>query len=346
MATMSMPSRIATGIASLALIATYFLPVWFIFLVAPQYPEGLTMNIWLNKLTGQVEIINGLNHYIGMKHISAEMFPELKFLVYIVAFFIAFGLVVAITGKRSLLKIYVVLTIIGGIAAMYDFYQWGYEYGHNLDPKAAIQVPGLSYQPPLIGHKLLLNFDAYSYPDTGGWVVFGTGMTFFLALCYELFRQYRHRTTVREASYKGAGVVVLFSCFFISCTSKPEPIQYGKDMCSHCRMTIMDPKFGAEVITNKGKIYKFDDARCIIGFLRAGTIQEKDAGQIVFNDYNNNQQFIDAATAFFVVSPKLKSPMNGNAAAFANREQASAKLSETGGQLLTWDNLRQLNQTQ
>ena len=53
---------------------------------------------------------------------------------------------------------------------MVDMYQWGYKYGHNLDPTAPIQVPGLSYQPPLIGHKKLLNFDAYSYPDTGGWV--------------------------------------------------------------------------------------------------------------------------------------------------------------------------------
>src|SRR5215217_3962632 len=107
---MSNPSRIIVALASLALIATYFLPVWFIFLIAPQYPEGLTMNIWLNRLTGQVDIINGLNHYIGMKHISVEMFPEFKYLVYVVAFFILFGLAVSIIGKRKLLLVYVVLT--------------------------------------------------------------------------------------------------------------------------------------------------------------------------------------------------------------------------------------------
>src|SRR5215216_3096075 len=96
---MGLPSRIIIAIASLSLIATCFLPVWFIFLIAPQYPEGLTMQIWLTKITGQVDIINGLNHYIGMKHIKAEMFPEFNFLVYIVGFYILFGLVVAITGK-------------------------------------------------------------------------------------------------------------------------------------------------------------------------------------------------------------------------------------------------------
>src|SRR6185295_2666543 len=120
---MVLPSRIIVAVASLSLIATYFIPVWFIFLLAPQYPEGLTMNIWLYKLTGQVEIINGLNHYIGMKHISVEMFPEFKFLVYIVGFFILFGLVVAFTGSRKLLLSYLILTVAGGVAAVYDFYK-------------------------------------------------------------------------------------------------------------------------------------------------------------------------------------------------------------------------------
>src|SRR4051812_20799742 len=153
---MTIPSRIIIALSSISLIAAYFLPVWFIFLIAPQYPEGLTMNIWLNKLTGEVDIINGLNHYIGMNHISADMFPEFKFLVYIVAFFIVFGVYVAFSGNRKILFTYLVMAVVGGASALVDFYQWGYKYGHNLDPKAAIQVPGLYYQPPLIGHKRLL----------------------------------------------------------------------------------------------------------------------------------------------------------------------------------------------
>ena len=80
---MSNTSRIIIAIGSLALIIMFFVPAWSIYLIAPQYPEGLSMQIWLNKITGQVEIINGLNHYIGMKHINAEMFPEFSFLVYI-----------------------------------------------------------------------------------------------------------------------------------------------------------------------------------------------------------------------------------------------------------------------
>src|SRR5688500_4813411 len=101
-------SRIILAVASLSLIITYFVPAWYIFLIAPQYPEGLTMQIWLNRITGEVDIINGLNHYIGMKHISAEMFPEFSILVYIVAGFIAMGLITALTGSRKLLISYVI----------------------------------------------------------------------------------------------------------------------------------------------------------------------------------------------------------------------------------------------
>ena len=164
-------SRVIISLTSLTIIAAYFVPVWRIDLFAPQYPEGLVMKIWLNKLTGDVDIINGLNHYIGMKKISMEMFPELSYLVYVVAAFIIYGLVISITGSRHFLFSYLVLSAIGGALALYDFYQWGYDYGHNLNSDAPIKVPGMGYQPPLIGHKKLLNFDAYSMPDVGGYVV-------------------------------------------------------------------------------------------------------------------------------------------------------------------------------
>src|SRR5215470_3498938 len=100
---LSISSRILVAFASGALIAVFFLPAWRIDLFAPQYPEGLTMKIWVNTIKGDVEIINGLNHYIGMKHITVDMFPEFRFLPGVVAFFILFGMIVAITGNRKLL---------------------------------------------------------------------------------------------------------------------------------------------------------------------------------------------------------------------------------------------------
>lgn len=171
---LNMFSRGIIAFASISIIATYFVPLWRIDLFAPQYPEGLVMKIWLTKLSGDVEIINGLNHYIGMKKISVEMFPEFLFLKYLVAGFILYGLVIAFTGSRKILFSYLITSAIGGVLAMIDFYQWGYDYGHNLNPEAPIKVPGMGYQPPIIGHKKLLNFDAYSMPDVGGYIIIST----------------------------------------------------------------------------------------------------------------------------------------------------------------------------
>jgi copper chaperone NosL len=339
---MSLPSRIIIAIASLALIATYFLPVWFIFLIAPQYPEGLTMNIWLYQITGQVDIINGLNHYIGMKHIKAEMFPEFSYLVYVMAFFILFGLTVSITGKRKLLFAYLILTVLGAIAAMVDFYKWGYDYGHHLDPKAAIQVPGLYYQPPLIGHKTLLNFDAYSYPDIAGWIIIASAAVVFVVWGYEWYKSHKGvkalTASMKKTVLAAAMVPVLL---FTSCTTRPEPFAYGKDSCDDCRMTIMDPRFGGEIITKKGKIYKFDDAHCLVNFIKGGNIKQADIAQTVFIDYENDKNFLDVKSAWFVVSDQLKTPMNSNAACLSTKQTAEQKAKQINGSVKNWDQLYQ-----
>jgi copper chaperone NosL len=178
-------SRIITAAASLTLIATLFLPIWKIEMSAPQYPEGLEMKIWLNKMSGDVDVINGLNHYIGMRHIVEDEFMEFKVLPYIVAAMTLIGLIIAVVGKRRGVYLFACLLILFGIAALVDFYRWGYDYGHNLDPTAPIQVPGMAYQPPLIGYKQLLNFGAYSIPDIGGWIFAACGGLLLFAAGFE-----------------------------------------------------------------------------------------------------------------------------------------------------------------
>lgn len=178
-------SSLLVLLGTLALLLTYILPIWRIDLWAPQYPEGLSMFIWLDKLSGQVEIINGLNHYIGMAHIKEEMFPEFDILPWIMGGIIAFGLLVSFFRTRKWLLSYLILLIAFGIAALVDFYKWGYEYGHNLADDAAIKVPGMSYQPPVIGYKELLNFGAYSVPASGGWIVVALGLILIGTVIYE-----------------------------------------------------------------------------------------------------------------------------------------------------------------
>jgi copper chaperone NosL len=122
-----------------------------------------------------------------MKHIEVAMFPEFQYMIYIVGFVIGLGLLTALLNKRFMLWVYLGVIVSIGIAALVDFYLWGYDYGHNLDPKAPIVVPGMAYQPPLIGTKLLLNFTAFSGPDTGGWIFLISGLLVAGILAFEIF---------------------------------------------------------------------------------------------------------------------------------------------------------------
>lgn len=174
-------------IACVAMIPALFLPLWDIYLDAPQYPEGLHMEIWLDKLGGDVAIISGLNHYIGMKPISVEMFPEFTYMKKVVIGIIVSGLLIAFLRKKPLFAIWFVAFLAIAAIGIYDFYLWEYDYGHNLDPRAAIKIPGMSYQPPLLGCKQLLNFNACSQPAAGGLIIMAAGTLSFLLFANEFW---------------------------------------------------------------------------------------------------------------------------------------------------------------
>lgn len=182
-------TRILVFLCAMAMIPANFLPVWQIQLEAPQYPEGLKMEIWSHKLGGDVDKINGLNHYIGMALIKEENFKEFKIMPYLIWLMVALGLLTAVIGKRFMLWTFVVYLLTCGVWGVYDFWKWEYEYGHNLDPHAAIKIPGMAYQPPLFGWKQLLNFVAGSFPDIGGWLIIGPAALVVGLLLLEIFRK-------------------------------------------------------------------------------------------------------------------------------------------------------------
>lgn len=165
-------TRVLVAVAALLLVPAFFLPLWTIDLVAPQYPEGLGMEIMVNTIRGQgewdLQNINGLNHYIGMKEIHPESIRELDLMPWLLGLLVVFGGIVAATGRRRLLQVWIAVFVLLALAGLVDFYLWGYDYGHDLNPDAAIKVPGMAYQPPLIGSKQLLNFTARSWPGLGG----------------------------------------------------------------------------------------------------------------------------------------------------------------------------------
>ena len=161
-------------LGAVMLLGMFLFPVWQINLSAPQFPEGLELNIWVNQLSGGtddgtdiIQNINILNHYIGMKYIYPDSIPELKYFPYIIYAMVGLGLLFTFLGSARGYLVWFILMVILGILAIYDFYLWLYDYGHNLDPNAPIQIPGMSYMPPLFGEKDLLNFYVTSYPHWG-----------------------------------------------------------------------------------------------------------------------------------------------------------------------------------
>ncbi len=179
--------------SGVALLAVIILPMWRIELDAAQYPEGLELLIYSYKLGGQVDIINGLNHYIGMKTLHADDFIEFTVLPYLIALYALAFLLTGVMARRKLLYVLFGAFLLFGIVAMVDFWKWLYEYGHDLDPSAPIKVPGMAYQPPLIGFKQLLNFGAFSIPDIGGWIFIACGVL----LTYCVYAEWRLAKKIR-----------------------------------------------------------------------------------------------------------------------------------------------------
>ena len=172
---MNTKSKTLMVVASLLLLLLFVSPLWKISLFAPQYPDGLKMYLNIDGIsdgeTNDIANINIMNHYVGMKQIHEDDFKEFTYMPYIVVGLIVLGLLVTLIKKRSLILGWLVCIAVLGVLGLYIFYMWEYDYGHNLDPRAPIKIPGAAYQPPLIGTKKILNFTVHSYPHIGAFVI-------------------------------------------------------------------------------------------------------------------------------------------------------------------------------
>ena len=330
---MSTLSKILLAISSMFLAISIVVPIWRIELDAPQYPEGLTLLIYSHSLGGNVDIINGLNHYIGMKTLHAEEFIEFKVLPYIIGFFALLSILAAFIGRKKLLYTLLALFIIFGIVAMVDFWRWEYDYGHKLNPEAAIIVPGMAYQPPLIGFKQLLNFGAYSIPDIGGWLFIASGLLMLFSTLIE--------TGIMKKFQKSKHIIaaVSFILIIMSCSADtPTPIKLNKDNCDFCKMTIANGHMAAEIKTKKGRTYKFDDMGCLLHYIKENKSQGISAFYV--NDFTSVNNLMDAQKAYFIKGEQIESPMGGHIAAFKNKEAAQPFILKYSAEEITWQDLQ------
>jgi hypothetical protein len=150
------------------------------------------MWIYPHKLVGgnagaDLQGINILNHYIGMQEIRAQDFPEMKFIPFALGLFFLLGLRTAVFGRVHQLVDLLVLFIYFGLFSLAAFYYRMYTFGHQLSPEAPIRVP--PFTPPVFGHQHIANFDVYSYPGLGTYLLGAYALVLGVLLVIEARRK-------------------------------------------------------------------------------------------------------------------------------------------------------------
>jgi len=122
----------------------------------------------------------------------------------------------------------------------------------------------------------------------------------------------------------------------VGCNTEPVPIEFGKDACYTCKMTMMDPKFGAEIVTKKGKVYKFDDVNCMLEFYHADFEEQANIKHLLVINFAQPEKWIDATNSWYLKSDSVRSPMASGIAAFANDEEYLPYKKKWKAILMSW----------
>jgi copper chaperone NosL len=133
--------------------------------------------------------------------------------------------------------------------------------------------------------------------------------------------------------------LLLLSVVLGSCQVSERPIEYGADECEYCKMMIMDQRYGSELVTEKGKVYTFDAAECLIEYLQYNEEMAEAARYLLVTPYTDPNHLIDARGATYLVSEQMPSPMGAYLTAFSDRQEATAFQSTKGGVLYTWEEI-------
>lgn len=138
---------------------------------------------------------------------------------------------------------------------------------------------------------------------------------------------------------KKIGFLILLVTLLVACSKSIDPIEYGNDQCDFCRMTIVEPTHAAQVVTNKGRNYKFDASECLIHYLHENG-NEKDMLHVLVADLMNAGELFPVEEATFLISPNIPSPMGENLSAIQGREHAVKVMEENGGEIFSWADVK------
>lgn len=141
----------------------------------------------------------------------------------------------------------------------------------------------------------------------------------------------------KNGKMKTLSLSVITICLLLSCTPEPKPIQYGTDKCDFCKMTVVDPRFGAEAVTEKGKVYMFDAIECLVNYVHQQP--DKEFSYLLVNDFENPGVLIDARGCSYLISKKVPSPMGAYLSAYQNLARAKSMQEIGGGETFDWEEL-------
>jgi copper chaperone NosL len=366
--------RILMAIAALVMLGAFTAPLWSIHLTAPQYRDGLGMHISISEITGHdthdIQNINILNHYIGMKPIEPDAIPEFAYMPWILAGLIVTGLLVAVVGHRWLMAAWLVAFLGLGIAGMVDFYLWNIDYGHNLSPDAPIKVPGMTYSPPLIGKKVILNITAWSYPHIGSAFL---GLSIGLA-SWGVFGAYRKAPPQGAGSQESApagddserptrpagasralpvaalaALVLISGCINGEASPAGEPaliapgsqMAYGFHEDPYCGGLVETVRWGGELRTAAGDTLRFRSVECLAGYVASGAVAAADVAEVLVVDFPSATGLIPAGDALYLHTPNLASPARRglNVMAIGTEKLALSLQDAYTGRLMGWEDV-------
>ncbi|HEB83845.1 MAG TPA: hypothetical protein ENI92_02460 [Bacteroidetes bacterium] len=184
---LNMRSRLLVFLAALMLVPTFFVPLWKMTFVAQQYPEGLELFIYSHDLVGgddgnDLTEINVLNHYIGMAPLERKAFTEFKWLPLVIGLIGVLTLRAAVIGTVG--SVLDIIAIAGYFAlfSLWSFWYKLYSYGHNLDPRASVHVD--PFTPPMFGHRMVGQFEVWSFPGFGTYLFIAFGLLIVAGWCF------------------------------------------------------------------------------------------------------------------------------------------------------------------
>jgi nitrous oxidase accessory protein len=278
--------RIAVGMIGLALLPVMFIPIlplWKIKLVAPQYREGLVMRIYVDDLRGDLRSINILNHYVGMKEIKAESFPEFGYLPWMLTVFGGIALLAAVANRRWAAFLGWAGFATFGTAMMFHFARWLKDYGSDLDPRAALKMGAFS--PPLLGTNHLGNFTAHSYPEVGALFLLLAGLMGPVLVCMDLIE-------MRRSAARGAALALglflipasVHAAEFKSFTARPSvsPLQMNVDQAEPGDTLRIPPGvFHGQLVVTKPLVVIGDTTSVLDGDQKGTVLVVKAAGTVL-----------------------------------------------------------------